>query len=110
MKARRLLRVTAVAMIGMATCLIAPNLRADGSRKALAKPQPEYPELARKLRLSGAVKIEVVIAPNGQVKETKTLGGHPVLADAAVRALKGWKFEAASGETTEILEFKFDMQ
>lgn len=92
----------------MAICCVAPNLRADGSRKRVANPKPEYPELARKLRLSGAVKIEVVIAPNGLVKDTKTLGGHPVLAEAAIRALRSWKFEAASGETTEILEFKFE--
>ena len=89
---------------------VAPCLHADGNRKVLANPKPSYPDLAKKLRLSGTVKIEVSIGANGLVKDAKPLGGHPVLVDAAVRALKDWKFEAAGSTTTEVLEFKFDMQ
>ena len=44
------------------------------------KCSPQYPELAKKMNLSGTVKIEVVVAPNGTVKEARVVGGHPVLA------------------------------
>lgn len=96
----------ALLVLGM-TCAV-PSLYAGGNRKAVEKPKPEYPQLARQLHLHGTVKIEAVIAPSGQVKETNILGGHPVLADAAVRALKEWKFEPGSTETTQVFEFQFN--
>lgn len=58
--------------------------------------------------LTGSVRLQVVIAANGTVKETKVIGGHPILVNAAVDAVKKWKFEAASSESVETREFKFD--
>ena len=95
-------------MLVFVICSAAPALRADSNRKALVSPKPQYPQLAKEMRLRGAVKIEVVIAPNGQVRDTKTLGGHPVLVQAALTALKDWKFEAASSESVQVIEFRFD--
>ncbi|SRR5712692_6026017 len=93
-------------ILGLA-CL-APGLRAQETRKAVAKQQPAYPAMARQLNLRGVVKLQVVIATNGHVKETKVVGGHPVLVDAAVQAAKDWRFEPGSSETTEVLEFRFE--
>ena len=77
-------------------------------RKVKTKVPPSYPEIARKMGLSGTVKLEVVVMPNGNVKDTKVIGGHPILVSAAVDAVKKWKFEAASGESTGTVEFRFD--
>jgi TonB family protein len=77
-------------------------------RRAKSKVQPAYPELARKMNISGTVKIEVVVAPNGTVKEARVVGGHPVLAGAALEAAKKWRFEPASGEATGVIDFKFE--
>jgi TonB family protein len=77
-------------------------------RKVKNRVPPAYPEIARKMSLTGVVRIEVVIAPNGNVKETKVIGGHPILAAAAADAVKKWKFDPANGETSETVEFKFD--
>ncbi len=55
----------------------------------------------------GRVKIEVVIAPDGHVKSTRVIGGHPLLVNPAVDAMKEWKFVPASEETTQIIEFEF---
>ena len=77
-------------------------------RKVKTKVSPNYPEIARKLGLSGTVKLEVVVMPNGNVKDTKVIGGHPILVSAAVDAVKKWKFETASGESTGTVEFRFD--
>ncbi len=85
----------------------ASGVCAQSGRKAISNPAPQYPTLARQFHLAGTVRLEVVIAPNGQVKETKVLGGNPLLADAAVRAVKDWKFVSAPSETVEQLEFKF---
>jgi outer membrane biosynthesis protein TonB len=69
--------------------------------------KPEYSPLARRMNLAGAVKIEVIIAPNGKVKRTRILGGHPLLAVEAEKAALDSEFEAGPKETTQILEFKF---
>jgi len=79
-------------------------------RRAKVKVQPEYPDLARKMELSGVVKIEVTVAPNGTVKGARVVGGHPVLAGAALDAARKWRFEPAPAESTGVIEFKFDAQ
>lgn len=68
---------------------------------------PAYPELARKLNLTGTARIEVTIGPDGVVKHTRVLGGHPVLAAEAERAAEKSTFEPAATETVEVIEFKF---
>ena len=73
-----------------------------------AKVQPAYPELAKKMNIAGTVKIEVVVAPNGSVKEARVVGGHPVLANAALDAAKKWRFDPAPAESTGIIDFKFE--
>ena len=78
------------------------------ARKVKTKVPPTYPELARRMSISGVVKVQVVVAPNGSVKNAKIVGGHPLLANAAVDAVKRWRFEPASEETTGVVEFKFD--
>jgi len=77
-------------------------------RRAKSKVQPAYPELARKMNIAGTVKIEVVVAPNGTVKDARVVGGHPVLASAALDAARKWRFEPASTESSGVIDFKFE--
>lgn len=79
---------------------------AEPDRKVVNRVQPSYPDLARKLNVTGTVKIEVVIAANGSVKSVKPLGGHPLLIQSASEALRKWRF-APGPETTTIVEFHF---
>jgi|SRR5712691_9721286 len=81
----------------------------ESRRKIKAKTAPTYPELARRLNVSGRVKIEVVIAPDGHVKSTRVIGGHPLLVQASENAVKEWKFLPAPEETTQIIEFDFQV-
>jgi TonB family protein len=76
-------------------------------RKVKSKTAPAYPDLARRMNVSGKVKIEVVIAPDGHVKTSRVVGGHPLLVQTCQDALKEWKFAASSEETTQIVEFEF---
>jgi len=78
------------------------------NRRAKARVQPLYPELARKMSISGTVKVEVTVAPNGTVKEARIVGGHPVLANAALDAARKWRFEPASAESTGVIEFTLE--
>jgi len=80
------------------------------TRKAKSKVAPVYPDLARRMSITGTVKLSVVVAPNGTVKSTKLVGGHPLLVNAAMDAMKKWKFEPGPDESTGIVEFKFQPQ
>jgi len=77
-------------------------------RRAKTKIQPFYPDLARKMNITGTVKIEVTVSPNGTVKEARIVGGHPLLANSALDAAKKWRFEPAAAESTGVIDFKFE--
>jgi len=79
----------------------------EGKRKVKTKVAPSYPELAKRMSVTGKVKIEVIIAPDGHVKSTKAIGGHPLLVQACQDAVKEWKFLPAPEESTQIVEFEF---
>ena len=88
--------------------LQAQDAQAEITRRVKSKVQAVYPELARKMNISGTVKVEVVVAANGTVKDAKVVGGHPVLANAALDAVRKWRFEPAPGESSGIVNFKFE--
>lgn len=79
----------------------------EGKRKVKTKLVPAYPELARRMNVTGKVKIEVVIAPDGHVKSTRVIGGHPLLVQPCQDAVKEWKFTSAPEESTQIAECDF---
>ena len=62
------------------------------------------------MNIAGTVRLAVVVAPNGTVKSSKPVGGHPLLVNAAMDAMKQWKFEPAPTESSGIVEFKFQPQ
>lgn len=77
-------------------------------RKIIKKVNPEYPALLKEKRIFGIVKLNVAIRPDGSVKDVSILGGNPVLADCAVRAVKQWKFAPADHESTIKISVEFD--
>jgi TonB family protein len=108
---RRKVTLLAVAAIAVGVAgLRAQDATGELTRRVKSKVQAVYPQLARKMNLEGTVKVQVVVAPNGDVKEAKVLGGHPVLANAAMDAVRKWRFEPAAGESTGIVDFKFQPQ
>src|ERR1700686_789419 len=76
----------------LGSVLMVNHAAAADARKALANPTPEYPEIARRMSISGVVKAELEISADGTIKSAKILGGHPVLVDAVQKALKRWKY------------------
>jgi TonB family protein len=101
-----------LAAVGIAvfTVLLASAQQAtveEGKRKVKTKSAPVYPDLARRMNISGKVRLEVVIAPDGRVKSAKPVGGHPVLVQSCLDSVKDWRFDSAPEETTQIVEFNF---
>ncbi|MCI0348741.1 MAG: energy transducer TonB [Acidobacteriales bacterium] len=76
---------------------------ADSSnRKLKSKVAPAYPELAKKLGITGLVRLELLVASDGTVKTVTVKGGNPVLAEAAERALHKWRYAPGEQETIPV--------
>ena len=104
---KRLLAGAALVVLGGVFANGQTTVVEEGKRKAKNKVNPTYPELARRMNIGGKVKIEVVIAPDGHVKSSRVLGGHPVLVQPCMDAVKEWRFESAPEETIQVIEFNF---
>lgn len=100
-------RILGGALLAIALSLGVANLQAQESRKVLSNPVPVYPEVAKRMRLVGTVKVQIVIAADGRIKDKNFIGGHPVLVNAVEETLKNWKYAPSNGETTTQLEFNF---
>jgi TonB family protein len=101
-----------VFLLALLTVAASAALAQDGdtsthTRKVARMVTPVYPDLARRLQMSGVVKLTATVAPDGSVKSTKPLGGHPLFVKAAQDAVTNWKFAPASEETRELIELQF---
>ena len=89
------------------TLLITSAVAADQERKVLRREEPEYPTLAARMNLHGVVKLKIWITPDGSVRRLEYIGGHPVLAEAALKAVRTWKYQPAVAESTATVAVKF---
>jgi len=77
-------------------------------RKIKTQVAPAYPEVMRRNHMGGTVKLQVTISPDGRVTEAKAVGGHPMLIGPATEAVKQWKYQPGSEQTTTVIEIRFD--
>jgi len=100
--------VSAVTVALLSAAAIAQTPTTDeGKRKIKIKTSPAYPEIARRMNVTGKVKIEVIITADGRVRSTRVIGGHPLLVQACEDSVKEWKFFPGPEETTQVVEFDF---
>jgi periplasmic protein TonB len=69
---------------------VGSNLKAPRQTYAV---NPVYPPLAREGRIVGTVVVDAVIDEHGNVVQARVLSGHPLLIDAALKAVLQWKYE-----------------
>ena len=55
--------------------------------------QPLYPEIAKKAGIQGVVRLQVRVGKDGHVEVLRLIEGEPVLADAAIAAVKQWRYK-----------------
>ena len=82
--------------------------QSESKRKVVTRVVPAYPDLARRMNVRGTVKLEALVATNGNVKSLQVKGGHPLLTEAAQTAIMKWRWEPSSHETREPVEVRFD--
>lgn len=59
----------------------------------IKKVQPQYPDDARQSRIQGLVVLKALLDTNGDVEDLTVVSGHPLLAPAALEAVKQWKYK-----------------
>lgn len=98
-----------VVSLSMLTASIAPPALAQKTqdRKIVYRVEPEYPPDLKHARIGGYVRLEATISSNGSVESTNVTGGNPILAEAAVTAIKKWKYEPVGYQTKAKLVFHF---
>ena len=75
---------------------VAAPVRIGGSLiapKIIHQVKPDYPELARRARLSGLVILEATVDPQGRVSSVKVLRGQPLLDEPAIEAVRQWRYQ-----------------
>ncbi len=80
----------------------------NSSRKVVKLVAAQYPSVLKRRGIGGTVRMRVVVTPNGAVKDIQILGGNPILADCASKAVKQWMFIAAEKEETVDVTVGFD--
>ena len=88
-----------------------PHLSAQNkksSREVIHSVKPEYPVIVRNARIGGTVRLNAVVLPNGTVASIQILGGNPILAETATKAVMKWKYALASTKTNEEVVVNFN--
>lgn len=70
----------------------------------IRKVQPNYPPLARQARIQGTVLLQAEISKDGTIENLRLISGHPMLAPAAIEAVKQWRYKPyiLNGEPVEV--------
>jgi len=79
------------------------NSEANGA--ATTKVPPDYPAIAKQLKIQGVVELEAIVSETGVVEKVNIVSGNPVLTKPAVEALKKWKFNPfqADGKAVKVI-------
>jgi TonB family protein len=78
------------------------------SRKVLKTVAAQYPSVLKRRGIGGTVKLKVLVNANGTVKDAQVMGGNPILADCAVKAVKQWVFVSSEREESIEIAVGFD--
>jgi protein TonB len=89
-----------------------PDVRSGGS--LIKRVNPIYPQLAKSAGIQGAVELQLHIAPDGTVDKVRRVSGQPMLANAAIEAVKQWRYDPAklNGKPVEMettVRLNFDL-
>lgn len=89
-----------------AAALRQPVAQSEGvmAARLIRRVQPEYPRLAQLMRLSGTVRLSAIVGTDGSIRQLEVLSGNPILARAAVKAVRLWRYEPTQldGQPVEV--------
>ncbi len=99
-----ILRYSALVLAAMFFCAVSLCAEEPFCKSKGGEVKVVYPDLARRMKIMGVVRLELQLSPSGSVRESKILGGNPILASAAQTAVKQARFE---GSESCVVVFQF---
>lgn len=107
------LSITSLALLVLCLALgSVPAVRAQSEehsgRKVIRSEKPDYPAVLKVLGIGGTVRLNAKVLANGTVAHVAILGGNPILAENAVKAVMKWKYAPAPSSSNEIVTFDFN--
>ncbi len=104
-------RLFAAATLALALALSSSSLYAadaDASaRKVVTRVAPSFPDLARRMHVTGIVHLDATVSADGHVEKAKATSGPPLLCGAAQDAVLRWKFTPGPGESIVSVQITF---
>jgi TonB family protein len=86
---------------------MALSARAADERAIKSRVAPIYPEIAKRMKISGVVVIQATVEPDGKVSDAKAVSGNHALSPAAEEAVRKWRFAPADAQSTVTVEVTF---
>ncbi|HEV2348407.1 MAG TPA: TonB family protein [Terriglobia bacterium] len=77
--------------------------------RPIFKVNPIYPPLAKMAKIEGIVELEITVEKNGDVSDLKVESGHPLLAKAALEAVRQWKYAAQAHAVQSTVKVNFTL-
>ena len=111
-------RTRRVARTGLILCFLACVLSvpligqtedATAERKVVSRVEPKYPPTLERLYIGGVVRLQVEISASGTVENAQIVGGNPILGQAAIAAVKQWKYAPGTHKTKQTERLEFDL-
>jgi TonB family protein len=99
----RILQAAALAAI----LALALPVRGGDTRAVKSRVPPVYPEIAKRMHITGEVELQVTVDPQGKVKDVKPVSGNHMLSSAAEDAVRQWKFVAGDGDSVVTVTINF---
>jgi TonB family protein len=96
------------AALAMVVAMALPARAAD-ERAVKSRVPPVYPEIAKRMRISGIVKIEAAIDADGKVTSVKTISGNRALSSAAEEAVSKWKYVPSAAASVVEVDVNFNL-
>ena len=107
-KSRKIHGIVVGAVLVAASAGLSVAQEVSSSRKLVKTVAAQYPSVLKRRGIGGTVKLRVLVNANGTVKDAQVLGGNPILADCAVKAVKQWVFVGSEKEESIEISVGFD--
>jgi TonB family protein len=92
------------------TMAIVGDAKDSVERKLIARVEPDYPEVLKRLSIGGTVRLQVAVSAKGNVENVELLGSNPILGEAAISATKQWVYAPSHSRSILGVSISFDSQ
>jgi TonB family protein len=100
---------TALLLLAFGFVLATPSVMRADDRAVVRKVPPVYPEMAKRMHITGSVRVVTTVDAAGEVLKVEGMGTNKILSGAAEDAVKRWKFAPGDGTSTVTIQIDFNI-